>query len=361
MSTRYQIKLYNQLGQYVRDVTQFFSLDIVRTENTVGALRLDLPPVYNLEDFAVDSQLAIYAAIDNLPARLLLDTVYFVRKSSYVIENGRTIIRLTAADANDLLARRIINYVAGSSQASKSGTVDVVVKAIVTDNFVSRNALSHFTVSAASTAGPTITQSFAWRNVLTVIQDIANASAQLGTYYSFEVFALGPDNFEFRSYFGQRGLDRTMNASNAPTVMSIENKRLGNVSLTSDHTNEANVVICAGQGEGADRTKITVQDDTALNATPYSRVEQFKDSRNNATVAAVTTDANTTLRESRALTLFEATVQQTPTNRFGLEYDFGDTVTAVFLGQSFDCRLSSIEIALSDGKETITSKLRSVS
>jgi hypothetical protein len=360
MTTTYAIKLYDPNANYIRDLIGFTSLDITKTENSAGALTLLLPTSYDLSDFAKDAQLYVYRSVDGLPPKLLFGTFFFVRYRQYAIaDTGRSQLHIRAFDATSLLSRRTVAYRAGTAQASKSGAAETVIKAVVTENFISRSAIATLAVQTDGGQGPTITIAMANRNVLQTLQDIANASSQGGTYLGFDIVATGVNTLEFRTYTNQRGADRS-SSSAKPVFISIQNRNLTNASLAYDDTSEVNVVNAFGQGEGSDRVTVNAIDSASQAASPYAQSELFVNGSNQTTTTQLQSMANASLRANREKKLFEGDLQQTASFRFGAEYDFGDKVTAQFLGQWFDSRISSVGLKVESGKETVSSKLRSV-
>jgi hypothetical protein len=77
---------------------------------------------------------------------------------------------------------------------------------------------------------------------------------------------------------------------------------------------------------------------------PYGRFETFQDARQATTAASVLAEANADLWDMRPVLSFEAQLVQTPGVQYGVQYNFGDMVTARYRNRQFDCRIEAIHV-----------------
>jgi hypothetical protein len=277
-------------------------------------------------------------------------------------ENGERRYRITAVAANDLLRRRIVAYAADSAEASKSGYADDVMKAIVRENLegdaiAARDWSALLTVADDASLGPSISKAFAWRQVLTVLQEIASSAAEQGEPIYFDIVAVG-NILEFRTYYGQRGTDRSQ-PDLSQLVLSPELGQIAQGSYAENHMDEATHIYAAGQGEGEEREVEEAEDVARVNASPFGRIEQLKDARNVTTTAALQDEANTALYAARPRCVFQASLVDTPQCRYGTHWHWGDKVLAQFEGMTFTCHIASIAVTVENQAETITAALQS--
>ena len=180
--------------------------------------------------------------------------------------------RVEGFGVNELLDRRIVAYKAGTAQSTKTGPCDDLMKDVFSDNLGSgasadRNILTAFNLSIAAdlSDAPSVTKSFAYENVLETLQAIADTSAGQslgGVDLFFDIACDGyrsneRPHFEFRTYTGQPGRDRTDGGGNsAATVFSLENANIANVHYQRIHSGERNYIYAGGLGLESDRNVV---------------------------------------------------------------------------------------------------------
>jgi len=364
----YEIWVADANGQNTFICTDYLEAEWTRTQNEIGTLNLRFPYRYDPTRFARDTRIAIYGSIGGAPSALDGPTIYFVRQRGIALsESGEYVRTIRAFDANYLLSGRFVDYVAGSSQASKSAAADDMLKAIVRENLGSsagsatgRNLSAYLTVEADASSGVAIEKSFAWRNVLTVLQEIARTSTEQGTWLGFDVTATSlTDPLTFRTWVGQRGADRRYAGTN-PLLIAPEFGNLSPVSLDEDWSEEVTAITCGGQGEGAARTIVRTEDTTRITASPFGRRESFEDARNSGTLAAVTDEAAAALRAGQSRISFSGTVHETSTVLFGHDYGYGDLITISFDHQLIDCRVIGYRRQIAGGAVRTEALLRSL-
>jgi len=356
MATNYTIFLYSPTGDLL-DVYQTFSrLEIARKANDYGALDLELLPDVDHSKVKIDGRILVQRQVEGFDGYTEGETVYFVRKITRSNKNNEKALRITAIDANHLLDRRIIAYAAKSAQASKTGTIDNVMKAIVRENLGSsaitaRDLSAYIAVQADVSAGPAITKAFAYRGVLETLKELADASIQLGTMVYFDIVWTG-SMFEFRTYTNRRGGDKSSTSGNS-IIFSEEAGNLVNPELIDDYTEEASFVYAGGIGEGAGRVIATQYSTTRIGSSPFGRIEKMVDSRQTDVAAEVQADADAELQASRPRKLLSASLQDTPSTIYGVHYSFGDIVSAYYDGTVFDCNVDTVHITFENGQETL--------
>lgn len=348
-------------------IKDFFKLEYARKENDFGSLYLDVPPVFGTGFFKIDGQLEIQRTLrDDLPAYLEGETTWFIRKITHKTEGNRKWLHLLAYDAVHMLERRVIPYYAESAYTKKADYADDMIKAIVRENMgtlavnrdtlaadTARNLSALINVEVDESLAPLIEKSFAWRKVLPTLQEIAQDSRLQGTYLAFDVVQKVPNLWEFRTYTGQRGINRGQASGNAFNL-SIENDRLNYVTLSGDYTREITYVYCGGQGEGNDRNIQEATDVARATMTPFNRIEDFVDARDNEKPETVLAEANARLREMIPKYIINGHVLQTPSSIYGRDYNFGDIVVVKYMGMTYDVHLDGIHVTVENsGGESI--------
>lgn len=376
----HQITLYSPVGiplTYVLD-GNYAGLAYALRENEPGVMELVLSSDFDISLLAIDGLFDIERAYSGGPMKLEGDTSWFIRKiSRETDENGVKSIHVTAYSALDLMRRRIIPYVAGSSYAEKVGMPwDDMLREIVYENYgpgasyagasygddPARNIEPWLTVEPFFHYGVSFatTHSFPWRVVLNTLQDIINEVRSNGNYCTFDVVRTGPGTFEFRVFIGPRGIDHSAGSA-FPVIVSEERFNLTNAALENDWQTEKNFIYAAGQGQEDDRVVRTAQDDARIKISPFNRQEFNRDARQIYLPDSLQNDADAALEEMRPRQVFTGMITQTEGCIYGVHWGWGDIVTAEYLGQSFDCHVEAVAINIdANGTEKITGQLRSV-
>ena len=271
---------------------------------------------------------------------------------------------VSGPDQNDLLDRRIVAYPAQSTQSAKTDYADDMMKEIVAENMGASAAADRdltalgFSVAADLGAGPSITKGFAWKQQLKTLQDISQASRSEGDEVFFAVVPLTNLLFQFQTFTGQPGVDRTQTGSANPLTIGQEWGNLKNPSLAYRHSRERNYIYAGGQGDAAERLVVEVSDATRIAVSQWGRREAFANATSDKTVAALTGAGNDALSKSRPTVRFSGTLIDSPEARYGVHWGLGDKVTASFRGQQFDVIVRAVQVSVNQaGKENVMAKL----
>lgn len=358
MSIQYQVLWRNPAGELIGVFDSINGLDLAYAEGAVGGLSLIIPEVgLTPNDFTVDQIIEFHRG-EQGNLYLEGERSWFLR--TWEFRDG--LITLKCVDQNCLLGARVIAYNAETAYTDKTGAADNLMKAFVRENIGAlavdtARTQTQITVQSDNSAAPSTTKQCTREKLLTVLQGLAKSSAEAGTYLSFDLVNVGAAAFEFRTYTGQRGADHGLAGGN---ILEFS-KGAGNVSsliYREDHSNEETYCYAGGLGQEENRVVVGVAS-AGMTASPWNRREFFWDGRNTDDVSALTTEAQSELRERRSTKMIEAVVQQTQGCRYGIEYRYGDRVVVSAAGWSVDCRLSTVHISVnSKGKEIIDLKLR---
>jgi Siphovirus ReqiPepy6 Gp37-like protein len=376
----YSLKLNKPNLTYQCYIPDFIGFTTDKTVNSVGQFTLELPPYYR--DIIQDSDYILEVERNNNPNKsgqalpgLLFDTAWLLVKDVYTESDEAEKYTATFYCANDLIRRRIIPYYANTAFTSKTFNYsDNFLKEIARQNLgplassyagisnaIRSYSSLYFQVSGdTSQSVVTMSKNFAWKGVMETMQEICRTSNILGSYLAYDVvYNRQGKYFEFRTYTGQRGLNRSAQVTFRRNNLSIQQ-----ATLTRDWTNEANDVYCGGKGEDFMRIVQRAPDAARVQRSPFARREEFIDARNNGeSNAAVLAEAQAMLRQSRPLNLLEVKLAQTPDLSFGYHYNYGDRVRAEFKNKVFDARIEQVRIAYNpaneQGRENIDIVLRS--
>lgn len=371
MAPTHELHLHNDRGDRLAILTcPLISFETVRSVNTIGTLKFSMPfgtvPSNWLQQ---DYGVLIMRSTPGGTMAILHETLYLIQKVRHRNEAGKRVTTVECVDANDLLRGRIIAYYAQSSQAAKSAiAADNMLKDFIQENLSSTAsdyasstsrglAAGTLAVQADLTLAPTRSKNCAWRNLYDILREVCNDSRTQGTYLAFDIVVKPGLGLEFRTYTGQRGIDRR-SGTNA-VILSEAAGTLINAELTMDYTQVCTTIYAGGRGEESARIIQTASDTTRIR-TNKSRREDFIQAFQGETAAYVLGEAQAELANRRPKLSFSAEFQETPTVRYGVDVGFGDYVRCDEFGYLLDCRMDTVSLAVDEeGRERLDVALRS--
>lgn len=317
----------------------------------VGTLTIETAPTKAPRLWLTDTPILLYRSVDGTP-RLVGQTVWFLRSVMQRHSNGGVIQTLTFYSANDLLRRRIVAYAAGSSNAMASGATAGEAMTCVVDYNLQRAAgvgrdISSYLSVAGSADGAQISMQFSRRNVLSVLADMADASAQAGTPVWYDIVWEG-GRLVFRVYAGTRGKDWSQRGIFAP---------IDGAWVSFDWRDEANYVYTGGQGEEALREVVEVSDSTRVGASPFNRCEVWYSRADISNTASLTDAGNAYLRQSLPKARIGGTVSETRLFRYGRDWDIGDRFMIAAHGYTASADVKEILFAWASGTDIMAASL----
>lgn len=354
----YSVELYDPYGTRLDVLTDFSALEYARAENSVGRLTLQFSTTATDYNFIKkDGRIGVYRKVDTAAPYLDLSTMWLIRDWAQIYKNGLWTFSVTAFDGNHLLQRRIVDY--SDSSGSAAGYADDICKTIVSQNAGSaatdttRSWASYLSIAGNLSQGASVSKSYSNRNMLSVLQELAQASTQAGSYLAFDVtYNLGAAKFQFETFAGQRGLDHRWPAGTNPVIFDPRMGNLSDVSLEFSSADEVTRVKAVTGGSSAMADDLTRQGES-----PFGLIEATVNYCQST--GGLSYEANARLRQGRPVNRFSGTVAETPGCMRGVHWDYGDYVTANVLRQKYDCRVSAIRVTLRPGRQATAVILRS--
>lgn len=371
----YQLYLYDVWGQRVSVIShdQIEKLVYVKTTNAVGALTLTLPRAA-LPDAAVvaDARIEVWRKPDSGSWGREGEAAWLIATDTVGLSDaGGAYRRIKALTANCLLSRRAVMYYANTANTQMTNAADDMMKIIVFQNLLA-SANGGPTYSAGVTPsrdwtavlgldnnlalGPSVTKGFAWRSVLSVLQEIARDTATAGTPVFFDVVLVG-SLLTFRTWVGVRGIDRSTGA--AQLVVSASRGSLGGtIEKTTDWTDAASWVVAGGQGQNAARLLGSSYDTVRVGQSPFGLREVFVDATSLSDQNSLNADASSELRSRRPAKTLTGSLLSVPGAVYGLDWGWGDKLIAEHEQDAFVATVDSVTVTLDKGAETITAALK---
>lgn len=366
--TKYTYSLYTSDGERLAELEDLERVEYWRALNTIGGFHIITRPDFPTDWLGVDKLIEFWRQPEG--GESTLQIVGMMRWWEWMEnEAGNEVLHFGGTDQNDLLDRRIVAYAAGNALSDITDEANQMLATIVDSNmgataFIDEagrpRALdaAHFTVATvASGTAPSVSRRFAWRDVFPILQEIADASRDLGTPLYFDIVSTGPARFEFRTYMNVRGVDRTITSGLNPVIFSKELKNLDSPSMREDWSNEHNYVWGGGQGEEEDRVIDPEDDVFRMHRSIWNRREVFQDAREEDTTLGVANKAFRRMQHDRPRLRFTGRLLDTPNSRYGIDWSFGDKVTARYHGE-YDGIVDAVRHMIdNEGVEDLTARL----
>lgn len=363
MGASYEVWLDDDRGRRLALLDGLSSLEVVKTVNAAGYFQIVIGGLAE-GMLARDRMIEVWRKPQG--GNLELYFAGFLRRWRL---NGFGWATISGPGVTELLGRRIVAYAAGSSQADKTDQADDMMKAVVRENFTASAtdgdrslAGVGFSVAGDTGGGPSIRKGFAWKNCLDVLQDIAETAALAGTDVFFEVRPTFPGDgtigLLFDTAINQPGVDRTVGAGGADVALfGLEYGNLDEIELDYDASDEVTVGYGGGQGEGDNRTTAEVEDTSRSGLSVWQRREAFGDARNEQASAGVTAKSQEIVQAGRPKLRFKGRLLSTDQTRYGLDWNFGDRVSAQYRGMNFDGLVRQVTLTMNEQGEAIRASL----
>lgn len=292
---------------------------------------------------------------------------FFLRKFNvYTRESDNLeIIEFFGRSPLDILRRQAVTSTTASVY-SKTDQIDDMMKAIVTDNFITTPQtapVGELTVDGNEALGPSISHSFFGKNVLDILKDLKDISFSMNRTLStdrrifFDVVEGAPLSgggfgYIFRTYADLRGVDRTINGP----IFSVENGNIKDPSYYEDYLDSATLASVLNFDLPASNGSAT---------SPDRYLSRWNDIR----VAQTTSDPTVAINNSEARQLLQEHAvdkalnvnfvdspgsDRQPRSLYGIDWDLGDLLPVRFARRDFNTEVQIIYLSVNeDGQENI--------
>lgn len=377
----YEVWLSKNDGTRLINLThQVESLQYAKTVNGFGAFGVTLSA---FKKFPVSLRPDLIVEIWRTPSQgdnglNRLQFYGMLRKWEFIHDSAtRRRLVLSGVDQNHLLARRIIYAKAGSVDAQVNNIeVDsamwYVVQKHLTAPTITERTMPDCRLGPRNKSGNKISMSFAYKNLLTVLQEMSQTSRSQGNeiFFALETSlgASGSTNerftiptFTFRTFHQFPGKDRRwsgLGSGDASAIFGEEWGTLGSSQIIYDHATEASYILAAGQGEGDGRRWSTAWNEDALQQSRWGWIERFQDARSEEDAISLSAVTFKALADARAKLRIKGRILDVPNSRYGRNWDFGDYITIDVFGEYYDAIIRSLLVKVdSSGKETVDARV----
>ncbi|NPU89974.1 MAG: hypothetical protein HPY87_08880 [Fervidobacterium sp.] len=366
-SSLYKVRVYSNTYEPRLELSTWQHLGLYIRVNEPGSIDLDMDYFEGIwNDFDIDGIIEVYRKIPNVRDWYKIHEGHIRRTRLSASDTGRMTFSVYAVGFIELLDRRVILYKAGHPRTTKSGPGETVIKEFVIENIgclartvdgrLRNGVISNFDIERDAGNGKAWSGSRAYKRLYDTVSDIASA-----TGIDFSIIGVS-GRYLFRCHNGQLGKNRTYTGitdsgrnmyGNIPIVFSVQQSNISEISYTYDRTQESNVVIVLGQGQEEERNVAIRFDADAINVSPINTREITKDARTQSTNEALTSTAEETLFNKTKFDIVDFSPSPSIINRYGIDFDVGDIVTASFFNRSSNVKITGADISVDREAEQI--------
>lgn len=403
MRAEYVIKLFDQNGIYISEINDFEQFELTRVKNDIGTLNIVIPELhYSPNDFQKDYRVEVYR--NN---KLVGDTCWLLQRKELSLSNNEQKISLTFADAIDIIKRRINAWYSCDVPqcfGALEDHADDMMKMLMRFNFgdlvtpVSDPVFTPLVSPGASPVdvqsippalqityedvygsidagrpmdiqiegygsfGVVVAQEVSFVDVLSALQDIANASYAIplpnlehNIWFDLEYSPMPLGLFTFKTWVGIRGSDLRNTVFIGP-----EYGNLNDATYIEDYTNRADIAYVLSDGDNTLQTVGAAKLDPTSNsyyyALPFGPVEIATDfQQENPSAGLLVGEGLTALGNLSKVKTLDGTIVHSNNFDFMTDYNFGDLVTLRWGDVVETLEISEFTISFNqDGVEEIT-------
>jgi hypothetical protein len=361
---QFQVYVTSMDGSQVAFIRDYIRLEyVLRGDSTAGAFVMEVDQSSYISLFSpnnVDYRVQIYRKVNDLPFLLEGRTEFLINRWDIT----DTTIIVTGEDLQSILGRRVNAYPVGNSAATFTNIfAGNIMKALVRNNFITPlagrdvgsmglNISSYLSVDADTSDGLQMSISCSRDNIYDVIQKIASASQDYGSWICGRIISDGYkwQFFTFPNQFGN---------NNSNIVFSRQSKNIENIRLEYDRTEEYTAIYTGGQGTDIERI-IGSATSSNIDLSPIYRREYFYSNPQIASQDEADYYASALTRLYRGQLRFRAELINSQFFVRGVDYNLGDIITVSFLDLLYTCRIDIISVKINNSQVSEVVELKLV-
>lgn len=257
---------------------------------------------------------------------------------------GDEVILIKGYTLEKILSDRITDVPSGSVNWTFNGNLETGIKTLIDYN-AGENAnmpsrtINELLISESKERGSNVALSYRYKNLSEMLTNLSDAHG-LGHKITLDYTN---KKFVYDVYEGENLT--TTQRDKPPVIFSTDFGNINNQTLTDSRLDYKNTAFVAGQGEGADRATVWVNEGD-ITETGLARREIFIDARDVEQTSNLPARGKDKLGELAPVYTVEGTIRPYNTFRFEQDYNLGDQVTITFndIGNqvSLDTRITEV-------------------
>lgn len=382
----YKIQLYSSAGVLLADFDAYYSLDFRHVLNDVSTATLVLSgndP--RTELFELGCLLEIWRRVPGYapaavpPDRLRSGEWYCEWEGLYddyealTKTDGEELFTVYAVSYIDLLRRREILYPSTDTESPSNKVAarptqtamyefvreNVGEVATVANGRLITGTITPLQIPAMVGGGPNWRGARAWRNLLRVLQELAEYGG-----VDFDIIGKGGGQWNFETFVNQLGADRTTTgldsttgrnaAGNPPVIFANQYDNFAQGVLKSRNRSSANVIAALGQGEGVARDYVVAIVSAEIDAGRVNQREVTRNASAQSNLPALWAYAEGVRQELRSGEDLNFDPLITANGVYGVHFWWTDRVTAIYRGVSRNKRITQVTVRVDQQGERFT-------
>lgn len=368
LSQPYELWLLHPADGHPLCTFESSSFQYAKVVQGVGSFKTDLLPSFDWSLAQEDARVVIWRTPPG--GVRAIDFVGFVRMPEKSASGGLVSRFLSGPCLNELLRVRVHNKTDDDGTTWRGVTMDDIMKDIVRKNLgalatgTGRDLSAYgFTVQANASAGRasgarrTGGYHAMMRPVLDICQELSALSAPWEAGQTpqqfFGIVPLGVGwECEFRTASQQWGRDLRNSV-----FFGLEWGNVEQVNRTVDYREEMTVAYTLGDWTDGSRIVNEYIDTGRVSKTPFNRREMVVEASgmDEDTLHGLGASA---VQANRPRHSFSAKLSNVGSRIYGRDYGLGDYVTAVFDGESYQCRIETVTVTVNGDAESVDITLR---
>jgi hypothetical protein len=359
--SEYKVRLKDQSGILIAEFDNWLSLNFNHRQNFTSSIRFEIDGRdERVSLFELDGQIEVWRRNPSIDLDWYVEWEGFFRTpNDLIIASDDERFVAHGKGYLDLLKRAYVQWPVGSSEATKSGIGETIIKEIASENIGSLALASAgrqrdhvfpgFNIEGDAGRGLSWSGAFADKQCSSIIRQIAEATGLV-----VDIVGTGAALFELRIYEEQRGEDRSSTSSN-PLIFSTEFGNMETPLLSINRGEEVTAATAIGQGVETDKRKRT-KTSSATGDSPWNDIEGLVNASQATSNAELDSAADAELQAKKKIESLSFNVLQTASSFYGKDYTWGTKATAKFKDYSEDIVIDNVNITINGqtGNENIT-------
>lgn len=342
-------------------------ISAARGLNRTGTFTLKVPSTNRLDKLHLkkDTVLKIYRIFPDGYKSLLGNTWWFLRKLSYNYKDKYW--ELTGHDTIGLLQRYLVAATRETDFAEKTedfGLNDYasnLIRAFLRENIgnlavdPSRDLSAYITLGQNDNLGAVVSKEASFAILENVCADLCKLSEAQNIPLYFDLLPKTDNHLYLVVKKDFLGVDRTI--MQKQVLFDPNSRTLEDAVLEWDWTEETTRAYVGGDGEGAGKLILTVDNNSIVDKSPFYRTEKFFDHSDVWNPDVLLGQGKVDIKNNSAKMRLYGSAVDVPWQQFGKHYLFGDRVALSTKGFYANSLVDSFSVQYSNQKEKLSIKL----
>ena len=368
MAGTWEFWLTNDQGERLFNLSPVSQCSMIRVASGIGQVTMQLGRAFDtsiLHPGNRDYMIQAWRAPEGGSSSLF--RVFFLRRwRMWRDQNSRLGVEIGGPDINDLMRRRMVVNYEGTDEANKNDAADNVMKEYVDEQCVNDASdpapssgdrqIPDYSIEVSVGLAANFRYAGSWLPLIDVLKDVSDGSRANDVEVFWDIVTLNvgpPIEFQLVTKLDQLGQDRT-----ATAIFDDARGNLQQPEFRYDASEEINYVYVSGDGAAELMESQQVFDTERINVSRYNRCEGPGYAGYSGEDTVIEDSGLSELRNGEPIEEFTSYISDQDSMRFGIDWNFGDKVTAKFLDRTYETIVRKVVITLDgNGREDVQARL----